>query len=65
MLLALAIGAATLQLATILTYVVAAAFLALGLDPLVSQLQRLRLPRWLAMLIAVVVVIGVVVASRS
>ncbi|GAA4746160.1 AI-2E family transporter [Amnibacterium soli] len=61
-LLALAIGAATLQLATILTYVVAAAFLALGLDPLVSQLQRLRMPRWLAMLIAVVVVIGVVVA---
>ena len=61
-LLALAIGAATLQLATILTYVVAAAFLSLGLDPLVSQLQRLKLPRWLAMLIAVVVVIGVVVA---
>ncbi|MBW4040648.1 MAG: AI-2E family transporter [Acidobacteria bacterium] len=61
-LLALAIGAATVQLATILTYVVAAAFLALGLDPLVNQLQRLRLPRWLAMLIAVVVVVGVVVA---
>lgn len=61
-LLALAIGAAVVQLATILTYVVAAAFLALGLDPLVSQLQRLRLPRWLAMLIAVIVVIGVVVA---
>jgi len=61
-LLALAIGAAVLQLATILTYVVAAAFLALGLDPLVSQLERLRMPRWLAMLIAVVVVIGVFVA---
>ena len=61
-LLALAIGAATLQLATILTYVVAAAFLALGLDPLVSQLQRLRLPRRVAMLIAVIVVIGIVVA---
>jgi predicted PurR-regulated permease PerM len=61
-LLALAIGASILQLATILTYVVAAAFLSLGLDPLVSQLQRLRMARWLAMLIAVVVVIGVVVA---
>jgi predicted PurR-regulated permease PerM len=61
-LLALAIGAATLQLATILTYVVAAAFLSLGLDPLVSQLERLRMPRWLAMLIAVVVVVGVLVA---
>lgn len=62
-LLALGVGAAVLQLATILTYVLAAAFLALGLDPLVSQLQRLRLPRWLAMLIAVVVVIGVLVAA--
>ncbi|MGN6443946.1 AI-2E family transporter [Amnibacterium sp.] len=61
-LLALAIGASVLQLATILTYVLAAVFLALGLDPLVSQLERLRLPRWLAMLIAVIVVLGVVVA---
>jgi len=62
-LLALTMGAAVLQLATILTYVVAAAFLALGLDPLVSQLQRLRLPRAVAMLIAVVVVVGVLVAA--
>jgi predicted PurR-regulated permease PerM len=61
-LLALAIGTAVLQLATILTYVLAAAFLALGLDPLVSQLERLRLPRWLAMLIAVIVVVGVLTA---
>jgi predicted PurR-regulated permease PerM len=61
-LLALAIGSAVLQLATILTYVLAAVFLALGLDPLVSQLERLRLPRWLAMLIAVIVVIGVLTA---
>ncbi|MFD1721804.1 AI-2E family transporter [Amnibacterium endophyticum] len=61
-LLAIAIGAAVLQLATVLTYVLTAVFLALGLDPLVSQLERLRLPRWLAMLIAVVVVLGVVVA---
>lgn len=61
-LLALAIGASVLQLATILTYVTAAAFLALGLDPLVSQLERLRLPRWLAMLIAVIVVLGVLTA---
>jgi predicted PurR-regulated permease PerM len=61
-LLALAIGTAVLHLATILTYVTAAAFLSLGLDPLVSQLQRMRMPRWLAVLIAVIVVIGVVVA---
>ncbi len=62
-LLAIAIGSAVVQLATILTYVLAAVFLALGLDPLVSQLQvRLRIPRWLAMLIAVVVVLGALVA---
>jgi predicted PurR-regulated permease PerM len=40
---------------------IVAIFLALGLDPLVRQLQRLRLPRWLAMLIAVIVVIGLLV----
>ena len=62
-LLALVIGASVVQLATILTYVLAAVFLALGLDPLVSQLERLRLPRGLAMLIAVVVVIGLLVAA--
>ena len=61
-LLALAIGQAVLQLSTILTYVLTAVFLSLGLDPLVSQLERLRLPRWAAMLIAVVAVLGALVA---
>ena len=59
MLLALAIGGAVVHLATILTYVGAAAFLALGLDPFVSMLERLKLPRWLALLIVLVVVLGV------
>jgi predicted PurR-regulated permease PerM len=59
-LLALAIGGAIEHLATILTYVGAAVFLALGLDPMVTQLQRLRMPRWLAMIIVLVVVLGVV-----
>jgi predicted PurR-regulated permease PerM len=45
---ALAIGAAIGSLATVLTYVGAALFLALGLDPLVSFLGRHRWPRWLA-----------------
>ncbi|MDQ1513561.1 MAG: hypothetical protein QOC59_1403, partial [Microbacteriaceae bacterium] len=57
-LLALAIGGAVLHLATILTYVFAAVFLALGLDPFVSALERLKLPRWLALLIVLVVVLG-------
>jgi predicted PurR-regulated permease PerM len=57
-LLALLIGAMITQLATILTYVGAAIFLALGLDPLVSFLERRKVPRWLALLITVVVVLG-------
>lgn len=61
-LLALAIGAAIGQLATILTYVVAALFLALGLDPLISALQRRRVPRWLAIVIVLVLVLGVLAA---
>src|SRR5690606_37596651 len=55
-LLALAIGAAIGSLATILTYIGAAIFLALGLDPAVSWLERHRFPRWAAIL---TVVIGV------
>jgi predicted PurR-regulated permease PerM len=57
-LVALLIGSMIGQLATILTYVGAALFLALGLDPLVSLLERRRLPRWAALLITLVVVIG-------
>jgi predicted PurR-regulated permease PerM len=59
-LVALAIGGAVTHLATILTYVGAAVFLALGLDPMVTMLQRLRMPRWLAMIIVLVVVLGLV-----
>ncbi len=57
-LVAIGIGAMVGQLATILTYVGAAIFLALGLDPLVSLLERRKLPRWAALLIVVVVVLG-------
>ncbi|THG31716.1 AI-2E family transporter [Naasia lichenicola] len=57
-LVAIGIGTMVGQLATILTYVGAAIFLALGLDPLVSLLERRKLPRWAALLIVVVVVLG-------
>ncbi|BDI21929.1 AI-2E family transporter [Herbiconiux sp. L3-i23] len=57
-LVAILIGSMIGQLATILTYVGAALFLSLGLDPLVSFLERRGLPRWAALLITLVVVIG-------
>src|SRR5690554_139850 len=58
-LVALGIGAAVGNLATILTYIGAALFLALGLDPLVTWLESKRFPRWLAILTVLVGVIGV------
>lgn len=56
---ALGIGAAVGSLSTILTYVGAALFLALGIDPAVSWLEKRRLPRWAAILIVLVGVLGV------
>lgn len=58
-LVAIAIGTAVGTLATILTYIGAAIFLALGLDPAVSFLERHRFPRWLAILTVVVGVLAV------
>jgi predicted PurR-regulated permease PerM len=55
---AIAIGAAVGSLATVLTYVGAALFLALGLDPFVSYLARHGWPRWLAIVTVLAVVIG-------
>lgn len=59
-LLALVIGTAVGSLATILTYLLTAIFLALGLEPILGLLQRLRLPRWAALVVVVVVLLGVV-----
>lgn len=59
-LVAVAIGALIGSLATVLTYVGAALFLALGLDPLVSWLEGRKFPRWLAILTVLVAVLGVV-----
>ncbi|MHB1234725.1 MAG: AI-2E family transporter [Microbacteriaceae bacterium] len=58
-LLAIAIGGAITTLATILTYIGAAIFLALGLDPLVTLLEKHRFPRWAATLTVVLGVLAV------
>lgn len=54
------------ELATVLTYVGAAIFLALGLDPLVSWLTSKKFPRWaaiLTVLLGVITLFAVIVAS--
>lgn len=58
-LVAVLIGGAVTNLAAILTYIGAALFLALGIDPAVSWLERKRVPRPLAILIVLVIVLGV------
>jgi predicted PurR-regulated permease PerM len=55
---ALAIGSAVGSLATILTYVGAALFIALGLDPLVSFLEKHKWKRSLAILVVLAGVLG-------
>jgi predicted PurR-regulated permease PerM len=55
---ALAIGAAVGSLATVLTYVGAALFLALGLDPLVSFLAKHGWPRWLSIVTVLVALLA-------
>ena len=61
-LVAIGIGAAFGSLATILTYVGAALFLALGIDPLVSWLEKRGWKRGLAILTVLVGILGVVTA---
>jgi predicted PurR-regulated permease PerM len=56
---AIGIGATIGSLATIITYVGAALFLALGLDPLVSWLEKHKFPRPLAIVTVLVGVLGV------
>lgn len=58
-LVAIVIGSGLATLATIITYVGAALFLALGIDPAVSFLQRHRFPRWAAILTVLVVILAV------
>jgi len=49
------------QLSTVILYIALALFLALGLDPVVSWLQRRGMPRWTAILIVFAAVIGLFV----
>ncbi|MET4582035.1 putative PurR-regulated permease PerM [Conyzicola nivalis] len=58
-LVAIVIGGAVGSLATILTYIGAAIFLALGLDPLVTWLEKHKVKRPLAIIITLVGVLGV------
>jgi len=60
-LLALLLGGIVGQLGTVILYVALALFLALGLDPVVSWLQRRDLPRGLAILVVVVAVVALFV----
>jgi predicted PurR-regulated permease PerM len=57
-LLALALGFAFVQLSTVLICILAAFFIALGLDPLVRWLQRRHIPRVWAIVIVFVLVIA-------
>lgn len=55
---ALVLGGMISSLGTVLTYVGAALFLALGFEPIIGWLERHRWPRWLAILTALVAVFG-------
>ena len=57
--LGLLIITSVMTLQTIIVYVGAALFLALGLDPAVSWLEKKKFPRWAAILIVVAAVLGV------
>lgn len=58
-LVAIMIGSGLGNLATILTYVGAALFLALGVDPAVSFLEKHKVPRPLAIVLVLVCILGV------
>ncbi|TFD91982.1 AI-2E family transporter [Cryobacterium lactosi] len=47
-----------ISLSTIITYIGAALFLSLGLDPAVSWLEKKKFPRWAAILTVLVAVLG-------
>ncbi|MBG6057682.1 putative PurR-regulated permease PerM [Cryobacterium sp. MP_M5] len=57
--LGLLILSSVVTLQTIITYVGAALFISLGLDPAVSWLEKKRFPRWAAILTVLVAVVGV------
>ena len=58
-LVALMLAGMVTSLSTVLTYIGAALFLALGFEPLIAWLERRRWPRAVAMLTAIVAVLGI------
>ena len=60
-LVAIAIGGAVTTLSTIITYIGAALFLALGIDPAVSWLEKHRFPRSLAIITVLVGILAIFV----
>src|ERR1700733_6227866 len=46
------------SLSTILPYIGAALFIALGIEPMIAFLERRRFPRWAALVTVLVVIIG-------
>ncbi|WP_394769191.1 AI-2E family transporter [Lacisediminihabitans sp.] len=58
---AIGIGSAVTSLSTILTYIGAALFLALGIDPAVSWLEKHKFPRWSAILTVLLGIVAVFV----
>jgi len=59
-LVAILIGTAVGSIGTILTYVGAALFLALGLDPIITWLETRKVPRWAAIIIVLVAFAGLI-----
>lgn len=57
--LGLLIMTSVVTLSTIITYIGAALFLALGLDPAVSWLEKKKFPRWAAILTVLVALLGI------
>ncbi|WP_405218209.1 AI-2E family transporter [Agrococcus sp. Ld7] len=62
-LLALAIGAGVQQISTVLLWAFAGIFLALGVEPLIQFLLRRGLPRWAAVLVVFVLILGIAVGA--
>lgn len=58
-LLAIMLAGMVASLSTVLTYIGAALFLALGFEPLIAWLERRRWPRGVAMLTAITAVLGI------
>lgn len=62
-LLAIAIGASLQQISTVLVWAFAGIFLALGVEPLIQFLIKRKFPRWGAVLLVFVVILGIAVGA--